>query len=36
MAEEKREFNPIDEETVSEGQAEEIIKEDDEKAAEEA
>ena len=36
MAEEKREFNPIDGETVSEGQAEEIIKEDDEKAAEEA
>lgn len=36
MAEEKREFNPIDEETVSEGQAEEIIKEDDEKVAEEA
>ena len=36
MAEEKREFNPIDEETVSEGQAEEIIKEDEEKAAEEA
>ena len=36
MAEEKREFNPIDEETVSEGKAEEIIKEDDEKAAEEA
>jgi len=36
VAEEKREFNPIDEETVSEGQAEEIIKEDDEKAAEEA
>lgn len=36
MAEEKREFNPIDEETVSEDQAEEIIKEDDEKAAEEA
>ena len=36
MAEEKREFNPIDEETVSEDQAEEIIKEDDENAAEEA
>ena len=36
MAEEKREFNPIDEETVSEAQAEEIIKEDDENAAEEA
>ena len=36
MAEEKKEFNPIDEETVSEDQAEEIIKEDDENAAEEA
>ena len=36
MAEEKREFNPIDEETVSEDKAEEIIKEDDENAAEEA
>jgi len=36
VAEEKREFNPIDEETVSEDQAEEIIKEDDENAAEEA
>ena len=36
MAEEKREFNPIDEETVSEDQAEEILKEDDENITEEA
>ena len=36
MAEEKKEFNPIDEETVSEDQAEEILKEDDENITEEA
>ena len=36
MAEEKKEFNPIDEETVSEDQAEEILKEDDENVTEEA
>lgn len=36
MAEEKKEFTPLGEEEVSESQAEEILKEDDEKAAETA
>ena len=36
MADEKRELNPIDEVTFSEGQAVEIIKDDDEKSVEEA
>lgn len=36
MAEEKKEFNSIEEETVPESQTEEILKEDDEKAAEKA
>lgn len=34
MAEEKKEFNPIEEETVSQEQTEDILEEDDEKAAE--
>lgn len=34
MAEEKKEFNPIEEETVSQDQTKDILKEDDEKAAE--
>ena len=36
MAEEKKEFTPLGEEEVSKSQAEEILKEDDEKAAEKA
>lgn len=34
MEEEKKEFNPIEDETVSRDQTEDILKEDDEKAAE--
>ena len=34
MAEEKKEFNPIEEKTVSQEQTEDILEEDDEKAAE--
>lgn len=34
MAEEKKEFNPMEEESVSQDQTEDILKEDDEKTAE--
>ena len=36
MAEEKKEFNPMEEESVSQDQTEDILKEDDEKAVETA